>query len=268
MGGKKAFGLQSLVLCVLFNGLLTAWLYGVAAQALPGIQEDRIPVAGEGVEGAPEPPGGILGYLGTLLQENRNLLAPVVFGSGAFVTLALWLSLLLARGRSPEERPASGRKGAGPVDESLDKEVKRLEKELQAARKAASKPSPAPAVQILSILQRQGRLIDFLEEDLSLYEDGQIGAAVRSIHQGCKEALRQNVGLEPVLGEEEGSKVTIRPGFDPRTVRLTGDVRGDPPFQGILRHRGWRVVRMDLPLKSPDQEPDWILAPAEVEMGE
>ncbi|MGW8320331.1 MAG: DUF2760 domain-containing protein, partial [Thermodesulfobacteriota bacterium] len=66
----------------------------------------------------------------------------------------------------------------------------------------------------------------------------------------------------------EGTEVTIKPGFDPQAVRLTGNVKGDPPFKGVLRHRGWRVVRMDLPLKSPDREIDWILAPAEVEIGE
>ena len=41
-------------------------------------------------------------------------------------------------------------------------------------------------IHLFAVLQREGRLLDFLQEDLSLYEDGQIGAAVRSIHENCK----------------------------------------------------------------------------------
>jgi hypothetical protein len=251
MGQRKAFGVQSLLLCLLFNGLLVACLYWMARQALPGIH-DGVTLAG----------------LGAFLEKNRALLAPIVFGFGGLMTLALWLCIFLAGGRLLDADSGAAAEGGYPAEEPFKKEVKRLEKELQAVRKAASKPSPAPAIQILSILQRQGRLVDFLEEDLSAYEDGQIGAAVRSIHQGCKDALAQNVGLEAVYEDEEGTEVTIEPGFDPQAVRLTGNVQGDPPFRGVLRHRGWRVVRMDLPLKSPDKEIDWILAPAEVEIGE
>jgi hypothetical protein len=257
MGRKKTFTVQSLILCLLFNGLMLGCLYWMARQAFLGLHDGMALVTGSGIEGVRE-----------FMDKNRALLAPVVFGLGGLVTLALWLSLLLAGRRLIGEERDGAEDGAGPSDDPLKKEVKRLEKELQAAKKAASKPSPAPAIQILSILQRQGRLVDFLEEDLGVYEDGQIGAAVRSIHQGCKEALAQNVGLEAVYGEEEGTEVTIKPGFDPQAVRLTGNVHGDPPFKGVLRHRGWRVVRMDLPLKSPDREMDWILAPAEVEIGE
>src|SRR5207253_6846543 len=35
------------------------------------------------------------------------------------------------------------------------------------------------AVQLLAILQREGRLLDFLQEDVDGYADAQIGAAVR-----------------------------------------------------------------------------------------
>lgn len=266
MGRKKAFGLQSLVLCVFFNGLLVACLYWTATQAFTGPYKGASAPGTSGMEGTSVATGGALAGIEASLEKNPGRVAPAVFGFGGVVTLALWVALLLTGGRLLGGEPAG--KGAGPVESSLSQEVKRLEKELQSLKKAASKPSPAPAIQILSILQRQGRLIDFLEEDLSLYEDGQIGAAVRSIHQGCKEALSQNVSLETVLGEEEGAKVKIEPGFDPRAVRLTGNVQGDPPFHGTLRHRGWRVVRVDLPMKAPDQETEWILAPAEVELGD
>lgn len=266
MGRKKAFTVGSLVICLLLNGLLLGCLYWLARQAFLGLQDGMSLIAGTGLEGGPDRVRVILTSMDTFLDKDRALLGPVVFGLGGLVTFALWLSLLVTGRRLMEREAGSAEKGAGPVEEPLRTEVKRLEKELQAAKKAASKPSPSPAIQILSILQRQGRLVDFLQEDLSLYEDGQIGAAVRSIHQDCKEALLQNIGLEAVFGEEEGARVKIEPGFDPKAVRLTGDVKGDPPFEGVLRHRGWRVVRVDLPLKSPDREADWILAPAEVEI--
>ncbi len=251
MGQRKTFGVQSLVLCVLFNGLLVACLFWMAKQAFPGIDE-----------------GASLGSIRTFLEGNHEMLAPIVFGFGGLVTILLWVALLLVGRFRPAEESGIAEQGGAPIEDPLKKEVKRLEKELQAVKKAASKPSPGPAIQILSILQRQGRLVDFLEEDLGEYEDSQIGAAVRSIHQGCKDALAQNMGLEAVYADEEGTEVTIEPGFDPQAVRLTGNVQGDPPFRGVLRHRGWRVVRMDLPLKSPDKEIDWVLAPAEVEIGE
>jgi len=127
------------------------------------------------------------------------------------------------------------------------------------------RPSPEAAVQMLAALQREGRLIDFLQEDLSSYEDSQIGAAVRNIHTGCKEALKEHMEIRPVLVEKEGAAVTIPPGFDARAIRLTGNVTGDPPFRGILRHRGWQAEHIRLP-QSGEQKKQWILAPAEVEI--
>jgi len=120
---------------------------------------------------------------------------------------------------------------------------------------------------MLSLLQRQGRFVDFLQEDLRLYEDAQIGAAVRSIHEGCRKALSEHVVLKPLFEDEEGGEVTVQPGFDAHSIRLTGNVKGDPPFHGTLRHRGWKVMRVDLPQQVSVQETDWILAPAEVEVG-
>jgi hypothetical protein len=125
-------------------------------------------------------------------------------------------------------------------------------------------PSGEPAVQMLSALQREGRLIDFLQEDLTAYDDGQIGAAVRTIHSGCKQALKEYLDLRPVYQETEGNTVTVPAGFDARAVRLTGNVTGHPPFRGILRHRGWKVDRLRLP--SGEEKNEWILAPAEVEV--
>src|SRR5262249_50872825 len=101
------------------------------------------------------------------------------------------------------------------------------------------------------------------------YEDAQIGAAVRSVHAGCKEALAEVAKLEPVLTDEEGADISVPPGFDARSIRLTGAVRGNPPFRGTLRHRGWRVQQLQMPplqVDKADPKADSVLAPAEVEV--
>jgi Domain of unknown function (DUF2760) len=140
--------------------------------------------------------------------------------------------------------------------------------EVQAAAQAsaaASAPSPAPALRLLALLQQEGRLIDFLKEDIDAYNDAQIGAAVRSIHAGCRKALSERIELERIFAAEDGSQVTVESGFDPATVRLTGNVSGTPPFRGTLQHGGWRASKVTLPQSPGDTDPT-IVAPAEVEI--
>jgi hypothetical protein len=133
-------------------------------------------------------------------------------------------------------------------------------------RTAAPPPAPAEeaALRLLGLLQEEGRLVDFLEEDLSGYPDAQVGAAARGIHEGCRKALRARVTLEPVLRGAEGDGVTVEPGFDPAAIRLTGNVSGVPPFRGVLRHPGWRVTATTLPPRR-GLDPH-VIAPAEVEI--
>jgi hypothetical protein len=125
--------------------------------------------------------------------------------------------------------------------------------------------SPDRAVQMLSLLQRDGRLIDFLAEDVSPYPDPQLGAAVRSIHQSCRQVLDRYLKLEPVLDSAEEQPVTIQGGFDPAAIKLVGNVRGEPPIRGLLRHKGWRVKEIKLP-PLPEPAGRTIVAPAEVEV--
>jgi Domain of unknown function (DUF2760) len=121
------------------------------------------------------------------------------------------------------------------------------------------------AVQLLAILQREGRLLDFLQEDVDTYSDAQIGAAVRDIHRGCKKALAEHMPLEPVLREKENAQVRVDVGFDPSRIRLVGNVVGDPPFTGALRHHGWRIAKVKLPSPARGTDPS-VVAPAEVEL--
>ena len=121
------------------------------------------------------------------------------------------------------------------------------------------------AVQMLGLLQRDGRLIDFLSEDVAAYPAAQLGAAVRSIHTSCRQVLERYVKLDPVIASEEDQPVTVPAGFDPAAIKLVGNVTGEPPIRGVLRHRGWRVKEVTLP-SLPQGSGRAIVAPAEVEI--
>jgi hypothetical protein len=139
-----------------------------------------------------------------------------------------------------------------------------------AAAPARVTPAPPPvetgdrAAQMLAILQRDGRLVDFLMEDLAAYSNEQVGAAVRDVHRGCRQALEKYAVLAPVFEAAEGSTVTVDAGSDAARVKLVGNAAGSPPFRGVLRHRGWEAGELDLPpLPATGRR---IIAPAEVEV--
>ena len=115
----------------------------------------------------------------------------------------------------------------------------------------------------LSVLQREGRLLDFFDEDLKQYSDEQIGAAVRSIQADCKQAVKKFIDPRPVLAGGEGDAITVEPGFDMNAMNLVGDVAGDPPFEGIIRHPGWKAGKKEIPRLS-DIRDSSIITPAEI----
>ncbi len=124
---------------------------------------------------------------------------------------------------------------------------------------------PTPALQLLSLLQREGRFVDFLQQEIASFPDADIGAAARIVHDGCRRALRAHATIEPVRPESEGARVVLAAGFAPDEVKLTGGVGGEPPYQGVLRHRGWRATRLELPRIVGGHDAH-VLAPAEVEL--
>lgn len=125
--------------------------------------------------------------------------------------------------------------------------------------------SVEPALQLLALLQREGRLVDFLEQDIASFLDAEIGAAARVVHEGCRKALRGHVKIEPVRTEAEGASVTLAAGYSPSEVKLSGDVKGNPPYRGVLRHRGWRATSLSLPTAVTGHDAS-VIAPAEVEL--
>ncbi|MCL4649782.1 DUF2760 domain-containing protein [Burkholderia multivorans] len=125
--------------------------------------------------------------------------------------------------------------------------------------------SPQAALQLLGLLQRDARFIDFVEEDIAGYSDADIGAAARLVHDGCRATLREHFTIVPVRDEAEGSRVTLPAGFDATAVRVTGNVVGSAPFTGTVSHRGWRVADVRLPKLTGSHDAS-VIAPAEVEL--
>lgn len=152
--------------------------------------------------------------------------------------------------------------------------VKQLEAgELVAATKPekttapeVKKPRRSEALTLLSVLQREARLVDFIKEPIAGYADAQIGAAVRDVHKNCAGVLERLFGLEPLAQAAEGASLEVPRGFDPAHYRLTGQVPNDPPFHGTLQHHGWKATKCELPDWTGTEASVLVVAPAEVEI--
>jgi hypothetical protein len=125
--------------------------------------------------------------------------------------------------------------------------------------------APDAALQLLGLLQTEARFIDFLKEDITTYNDADIGVAARVVHEGCNKVLEEHFNLEPIRTEEEGNMVTLAAGFDAASVRMTGNIVGSAPFTGTLIHKGWQITDINLPKLTEGYNPA-IISPAEVEL--
>ena len=130
---------------------------------------------------------------------------------------------------------------------------------------AAPERVHASSLLLLSALQREGRLVDFLQQDVAHFSDEEIGAAARVVHAGSRKLLQQYFDLEPAARENEGAELTVPKGFDAQRWRVTGNVAGEPPFRGTLRHHGWVARQVRMPAVAESLDPR-IIAPAEVEL--
>ncbi|MGA2068935.1 MAG: DUF2760 domain-containing protein [Thermoguttaceae bacterium] len=139
-----------------------------------------------------------------------------------------------------------------------------------------TKPTPPPkllpratrseAITLLAALQREARLVDFLQEPLEGYTDAQIGAAARQVHRDCSKLLERLLALRPIVAQEEGSPLEVPAGFDAGRWRLVGSVAGEPPYRGRLVHHGWEATRCQLPAWTGTESSARVVAPVEVEI--
>jgi Domain of unknown function (DUF2760) len=207
----------------------------------------------------------------TTLPEKFDVLHLVLAGVATIelVLLVILLSLivigLIRKDRRPAEPSAKPEK---PVEAVIPKPAPIA---AQPEKKSSPQPAtlrearPDAALQLLGLLQQEARFIDFIEEDIQTFDDADIGAAARIVHEGCHKVLHNHFDFSPVRPESENSRVTIKAGFDPSTVRLTGNIVGQAPFNGTLVHRGWQVTDIRLP-KLAEHHNVKVVAAAEVEL--
>ncbi|MGZ4969378.1 MAG: DUF2760 domain-containing protein [Methylobacter sp.] len=186
----------------------------------------------------------------------------------ALILIVLLLSMVIGlfryKKKSAIQQPA-------PIAEPTVKIVEKIVEVEKLVHAPAPEPvvlkeaTPDAALQLLGLLQKEARFIDFIKEDITAFSDADIGVAARVVHEGCNKAINEHFTLATVRNEQEGSKVTLQEGFDAATVRLTGNILGNAPFTGTLVHKGWQVTGIRLPKLTLGHNAA-IVAPAEVEL--
>lgn len=211
----------------------------------------------------------------SLIPSTLDLFHVVLAGAVIALALILIITLLiivislLRKLRKPTEIVPQAQ-AVMPV--AAPPEIKIVEKVVE---KLVPQPAPEPvilreatpdaALQLLSLLQKEARFIDFIEEELTAYSDSEIGAAARVVHEGCRKVVQEHFTVTPVRTEKESSKITLPKGFDAETVRITGNIVGQAPFTGTLVHKGWQVTDIRLPKLTQGHNAS-IIAAAEVEL--
>lgn len=189
--------------------------------------------------------------------------------------ILLLIGMLLSKNRKPiNTEPVISQQAVIAPPPPAEPVVKIIEKIVE-VEKLVPAPAPNPvilkeytpdaALQLISILQKEARFIDFIKEDITSYSDADIGAATRVVHQGCAKVLNDHFSLSPVREEKEGSSITVLEDFDAAALRLTGNIVGHAPFTGTLIHKGWQANDVRLPKLAQNYNPN-IISAAEIEL--
>jgi hypothetical protein len=152
-------------------------------------------------------------------------------------------------------------------DNEFAQQIKDLfEGKQEEAKAEEAPPCRSDALTMLAALQREGRFLDFMMESLDSYSDAQIGAAVRDVHKDCSATVKRMFDIQPLTTQDEGSDIEVPAGFDPAAFHLTGNVTGEAPYKGKVRHHGWKAAKCELPEWTGRDESIYVAAPVEVEL--
>ena len=185
--------------------------------------------------------------------------------SAALVVLTIflaWQAYVLLRQRVS---PPSATAETAPAPAAAPRPVAAA---VPAAAPGAASGAGGDALILLSLLQERGRFLDFVAEDISAYGDAQVAAASRVVHQGCKAVIDECLALAPAHAGAEGDRITVDPAADPNRYRLQGKLAQQPPYSGVVVHRGWKTTRLTLPRHTRPIDPagENIVAPIDVEV--
>lgn len=189
--------------------------------------------------------------------------------------ILLLFAMLFTRGKSKAVPTPEAIQRIEPVmAQPIEPTVQIIEKIIE-VEKIVPAPTPEPvilkeytpdaALQLLNLLQKEARFIDFIKEDIAAYTDADIGVAARVVHEGCNKTIDEYFNLTPIRSEKEGSIITVPAEFDANELRLTGHIVGAAPFTGTLVHKGWQANEVRLPKLTQGHNPT-IVAAAEVEL--
>lgn len=188
--------------------------------------------------------------------------------------ILLLLAMLFSKNRNKVETTPLTASQQPAIAPTAEPAVKIIEKIVE-VEKIVPAPTPEPvilkgytpdaALQLLGLLQKEARFIDFIKEDITAYSDADIGAATRVVHQGCTKAINDHFTLAPIRDEKEGGNITVTDDFDAAAIRLTGNIIGSAPFTGTLIHKGWQATDVRLPKLAQNHNPN-IIAAAEIEL--
>jgi hypothetical protein len=204
----------------------------------------------------------LLAALGFLPSDTL----PAGFATGRNAALTLltaylaWQAFALLRQGAPRREPATAAPAATAAAATP-----------VAAGVAVPAPAAAPggdALILLSLLQERGRFLDFVAEDIAAYSDAQVAAASRVVHQGCRAVIDECLAPAPAYAGAEGERITVDPAADPNRYRLQGKVAQQPPYSGVVVHRGWKTTRLALPRHTRPIDPtgENVIAPVDVEV--
>lgn len=138
---------------------------------------------------------------------------------------------------------------------------------MRAARESVNPGSGNGALSLLSMLQAKGRFVDFLMEDIAVYDDSRVATAARFVHQGCRSVLQEHAQITPIESRNEGEELTVEQSYDPSRIKVVGNVR-QMPCRGILLHKGWKADYLKLPqvISNGKTTEELIISPVEVEV--
>ncbi len=185
--------------------------------------------------------------------------------AGGIVGLGSYLFILIFKKPTPSNQEATSKNNENTSisSESVDENREPVKENQELKIESISPDSP---LLFLAIFQQEGRLIDFLKEDISTYSDAEIGAAARIVHTGCKRAISEYLSIQPISAEIEGTKITLPTNFDTKLFWVHGDVASPSPFTGTLMHRGWLVSSINIPQMTNQHKSRYLLAPMEIEL--